>query len=374
MKRPFRVFIVMSCLLLIVTATVSVWVYRQARAAQMRQAERELQLLLELRRGALEKYLATVRSEVVLWSSQPRVRRALGAFLGGWKALGEDPGGKLRRLYIDENPRPVDKKHLLDAAPDDSGYSESHREFHPWLRSFLEHQGYYDVFLFDLEGNLIYSVFKEQDYGTNLVHGPWRDTGLGRVFRAARAAPEADFVAFQDFAPYGPSHGQPASFIASPVFEKERPVGVFALQKPIDKINSVMQFKVGMGETGETYIVGDDFLMRSDSRFSSESTILRTRVDTETVRLALAGKTGVQVTPDYRDIPVLSAYGPLRFEGVTWATLAEIDEEEVTARALNLRRFAITGLLVVTSTGTLMAFFFIYLLAGAEKPTAWTAE
>ena len=69
--------------------------------------------------------------------------------------------------------------------------------------------------------------------------------------------------------------------------------------------------------------------MRSDSRFSNEPTTLKTRVDTPTVSLALDGESGMDVVPDYRGIPVFSAYGPLDFEGVRWAVMAEIDEAEV---------------------------------------------
>ena len=60
-----------------------------------------------------------------------------------------------------------------------------------------------------------------------------------------------------------------------------------------------MRFTGGMGEAGETYIVGEDLLMRSDSRFSDTTTILRTGVDSETVRRALAGETGVYMAEDY---------------------------------------------------------------------------
>ena len=60
-----------------------------------------------------------------------------------------------------------------------------HAEHHPTFRALLREKGYYDIFLFDLDGNLIYSVFKELDYATNFVSGPYAESGLGKAFRAA---------------------------------------------------------------------------------------------------------------------------------------------------------------------------------------------
>ena len=92
---------------------------------------------------------------------------------------------------------------------------------------------------------------------------------------------------------------------------------------------SIMQFTAGMGASGETYLVGEDRMMRSESRFSENSTILKLRVDTHTVAKGLAGETGVDWTDDYRGIEVLSAYGRFARDGIVWAVMAEVDADEV---------------------------------------------
>jgi methyl-accepting chemotaxis protein len=216
-------------------------------------------------------------------------------------------------------------------APDGSAYSKTHAHYHPWYRKFLEAREYYDVFLIDPNGNVVYSVFKELDFATNLNTGEWKDSDLGNVFRKAIKGAQ-DEISFLDFRPYAPSADAPASFIGTPIIDESgKTRGVLVFQMPVDRINKIMQVSSGMGETGETYIVGNDLLMRSNSRFSKESTILKTKVDTATVRKALEGKTGAEVTPDYRGTPVFSAYTPIMFEGTTFAILAEIDEAEVLA-------------------------------------------
>eukprot|EP00439_Symbiodinium_sp_Y106_P035806 s3683_g4.t1 len=56
--------------------------------------------------------------------------------------------------------------------------------YHPIYRDILYARNYYDIFFFDLRGNLIYSVYKELDYATNFLAngtGEWKDSGLGEA-------------------------------------------------------------------------------------------------------------------------------------------------------------------------------------------------
>jgi len=106
---------------------------------------------------------------------------------------------------------------------------------------------------------------------------------------------------------------------------------VFAVQLPAGPINAILRFAEGMGETGETYIVGNDLMMRSQSRFSKDPTLLTVKVDTPSVRKGIAGLDGSHVIADYRGVPVLSHFSPIEFGGPKWVLLAEIDEAEVVA-------------------------------------------
>jgi methyl-accepting chemotaxis protein len=73
----------------------------------------------------------------------------------------------LQKLYITDNPNPIGKKEFLDFANDSSSFSHLHKKYHPWLRSFLKERDYYDIFLIDMEGDVLYTVFKEPDFGSN---------------------------------------------------------------------------------------------------------------------------------------------------------------------------------------------------------------
>jgi methyl-accepting chemotaxis protein len=252
----------------------------------------------------------------------------------------DDDSLALQHAYIWANPNPLGNKHHLDRAPDESSYSKLHGRIHPIVRSYLEKFGYYDIFLADPEtGDIVYSVFKELDYSTSLIDGPYAETNFGAAFRAASAAGNKDAVVLVDYARYAPSYDAPASFIASPIFDGDVKVGVVLFQMPIDRLNAIMGERSGLGATGETYLVGPDLLMRSDSYLDPQHhSVVASfrhpeagRVDTAAVRACLAGKSGAEVVSDYNGNPVLSAYCPVDIGGITWGLLAEIDVAEAFA-------------------------------------------
>ncbi len=355
-----------TALLAVVAALVTGGTGYLMSRASLESAETEkLEALAASRKNALGDYLKSIDQDLRSMAANVNTRHMLKSFKSGWEAMGPDAGKKLQRLYIADNPHPTGKKENLDAANDGSLYSRMHGQFHPSVRTFLRERDYYDIFLFDPQGNLVYTVFKELDYATNLSSGKYKATGLGKVFQAARDNKKQNFIVYDDFAPYAPSHGAAASFIASPVLDPDGSfLGVLAFQMPIARLNNVMQQKAGMGESGETYIVGSDFLMRSDSRFSKDSTILKTKVETETVKQALSGKTGYDVVPDYRGIPVYSAYEPINFHGTRWAVLAEIDEAEVLQPVAQLRNWIMILVVTVGAASAVIGIWFGRAISG----------
>jgi methyl-accepting chemotaxis protein len=205
---------------------------------------------------------------------------------------------------------------------------------HNFFESFIHTYGYYDFFLIDKKGDIVYTVTKEADYQTNLLTGAYNQSGLGKLYKKVR---NNESFAMSDFSRYAPSNNEPAGFIALPYTSRSGVEIVIALQLSIDKINHLMQQRSGMGVSGESYLVGSDLLMRSDSfldpkahsvKASFAGNIKQNGVDTEAVKLALSGETGNKIIDDYNSNPVLSSYTPINIYGVKWALLAEIDVAE----------------------------------------------
>jgi len=248
----------------------------------------------------------------------------------------------------------------------------------------------YDIFLIDIDtGHIVYSVFKEADYATSLLTGPYANSNLGKAFQIAKTAKAPSFTYLIDFSPYAPSYNAPASFIVSPIFEQDKLLGVAAFQMPVDQINNIMTNNqnwrdIGLGESGETYMVGSDLTLKNESRFliedpsgylaqmknlgmeqnllreieKSGSVIGRQKVDTTASQMALKGETASLIIEDYRNIPVLSAFKPLAIQDVDWAILSEIDEAEAFAATQNMRNtILIFVALIIAGIATVIVIF-----------------
>ncbi len=352
-------------LVLVGVVATGLFAYQRAATQLTLEAQAKLEAVRAARIVGLESFLEGIEQDINVLAQNHQVIDALEEFDAAWEAFGASATGELQRLYVTQNPNPAGEKHRYDRAPGDNAYNDAHAAHHPWFRKVLEERGYYDIFLLNEAGDVVYSVYKEADYATSMATGRWRDSDLGTVYRNTMARFTPGAIAFTDFAPYAPSNDAPASFMATPVFDRQgERQGLLIFQMPIGKLNEIMQLREGMGESGESFIVGEDKLMRSDSRFSEESTILKQEVDTETARLALAGETGVMITPDYRGTPVLSAYDALEYQGVTWAVLAEIDEAEVMAPVVSMRNAMAGSGLVILLVAAGLGFLFARGIAG----------
>ncbi|MEM7727797.1 MAG: methyl-accepting chemotaxis protein [Pseudomonadota bacterium] len=342
----------------LMTATITAGLsYLQARQSITEISEAKLDAVLSSKIMAFEDLVAEIDRDIQTQATNPAVQDAVQAFSQSWAALDGNPKDALQSAYIKNNPHPVGSKENLNKAPDGSAYSDVHAAYHPFFRTLLQDRGYYDIFLFDMSGNLVYSVFKETDFATNLKSGPYATTDLGTAFRAA--ADGAGGTHIFDFAPYSPSANAPASFISTPIMGVSgEQIGVLAYQMPIDRVNHIMDLEGALGETGMIYAIGPDMLMRSDLGTSSETTILSQKVETDAARSALSGTPSTGRYTDFRGIETLSAYRPVNAGGFEWAFIAQQDATEVFAKVTKLRNHLLAELavfcLVLTAVGIWM--------------------
>ena len=240
-------------------------------------------------------------------------------------------------------------------------YQKADSTFKHLLTQYEKEYGYYDLFLIAADGDVVFTVEHEADFATNLLKGQYRGSGLAKTFKTAMAGE----VLLTDFEAYAPSNGVAASFIAAPILKNDRVLGAVALQIPIGAINEIMQEKTGMGESGETYLVGADYKMRSDSRFEQDSTILKKKIQTAGVEKALKGFSDTELYPDYRGIPVYGAFTKVDIKGVDWVILSEIDEAEALAPLYAMRNDVILLLVVISF---LIIGFALFAARGFSRP------
>lgn len=267
----------------------------------------------------------------------------------------------LQTKYISDNPNPLGEKDKMDRADTYAYYDTLHEMIHPYLREYLTGEGLYDVFLVSDRGDIVYSVYKELDYATSLISGPYKDSGIATAFRNAMTLSDGD-SAFVDFQPYTPSYEAAAAFLSSPIFIGDTRIGAMIIQLPIDAISAIMSNdgnwkSAGLGQTGDNFLVGDDRLLRSDMRAfqaspdefmnaipasvisaNEKSAILQRgslvgyfNVDSASVDSGLSGMTGAQRINDMHGTTLLSAYAPVEVFGKTWVLISQMSENEAFA-------------------------------------------
>lgn len=226
-----------------------------------------------------------------------------------------------------------------------------------------EHNGYDDLLLVGAKDGVVrYSVKKLSDLGANLKTSSLKNSGLAKVWEKVVTSKKP---ALTDMAVYEPTK-TPAMFAGVPVFGQGNEVsGVLAVRMGTRQINAILAEVRQMGESAEAYVAGNDLLMRSDSRFVDTSTILKRKCDTVAVQEALACKQGEQVVPDYRGVPVLSAYSPVGISDMEelgadfdWAVMAEIDQAEVMG-PINTLGLQIGGVAVAIGIVVFIIAFFL---------------
>ncbi|MBF0423038.1 MAG: cache domain-containing protein [Magnetococcales bacterium] len=198
-------------------------------------------------------------------------------------------------------------------------------------KDYLEVTGYYDLFLIHPDGRVFHTARGQEDLGTNLFHGPFADTNLGRLVRRVLDSRQPQV---SDIAPYPPSHNEPAAFLAAPVIIDDKVEGVVALQRPLEDTTLLLNPGTWLGPGGDVVLVGRDLRMRSDSFLnprthsvtaSFQGTVADNGLDLPAVHAALEGKHGLWVDSRPQGGKRLQAYAPVVMGDTTWALLVSAD-------------------------------------------------
>jgi class 3 adenylate cyclase len=422
--KLFAILLLLGAVAVMITGVLG---YMRAREALERAIFAQLTAARETKGHQVESYFRTVRNEVRLLAASKMVVDATRGFreavdeldgrevpadvkqaVHGWydthympmvrKLLGKDVSADeylpmtsapyfLQDLYIVRNPHPEGRRDLLDNPGDGSSYSKVHAVYHPLMRTAGATLGFQDFMIVDPRtGRLIYTVDKDPDFATSLRAGPYRHSNLAAAAARCATSPDPSATCLEDFSAYLPAGGVPSAFMAAPVIEHGVVTGVLVAELAIEEIDAIVTGgrrwrNEGFGTTGEAYLVGPDFLVRSSGRnffenadlYYSElkaggasdgdiaaikrfgSPILHQHADTAATRAAIGGVEGVGEVAGYRGVPTLASWGPVRIPGVKWALVAKIDAAEAFAPVYRLERdLLIVGaiaFLVVIVTG-----------------------
>ncbi len=315
-----RTKIMVFCMVIGVLPLLGMGIYsvQTASSSLEKAAVSQLEAVRDVQRESLLALTARWRAETVIFSQVKEVYNAIGMlrdFSYGRVHEGE-------RMPLDEEYEGL--------------YDFVKAAFIP----FVKELGFEDALLLDDYGRVLFSVARDQDLGEDMAKGAYANSGLARAWKAAVQGT----FAMVDVEPYAPLNGKPAAFMAAPVYSYTGEIlGVAALRLPLNAINDIITQRTGMGETGESYLVGQDRLVRFHSRVTegnqTEAGALSEtgRCDTSIVAAALNGEVGAAVAMGQRGEACVTAYAPLETEGVSWALVSEISTAEAFAPVRGLR-------------------------------------
>ncbi len=287
-------------------ATVAFFV---ADSLLQRRTDGQLATIRDDRVAAVERTLDQLSSTTSAMAADPGVAAAFADFARAWPSLGPDldrdeqaalestladdladlpdglaatpeaaalvpdsvPGRRAQELYLATSPEPPGQRAELDDAGDGSDWSAAHAAHHPFLRELLASGIGSDLMFVSADGNdVVYSVAKHADFGTDVVHGPWADTGLAAAVRALPQLSIGD-TAIVDSGVHPPAGVAPTMFLASAVRSGSEVLGGLVLAVPIAGLTDYVTADgawdaLGLGTTGQVYVVGDDGTLRTEPR------------------------------------------------------------------------------------------------------------
>ncbi|MDS4027534.1 MAG: methyl-accepting chemotaxis protein [Candidatus Contendobacter sp.] len=264
---------------------------------------------------------------------------------------------------VRQNPTTVEDLKRLSAALakglDSPEYKQAHALAQKNVAAVTHLTGGSDIMLVDAAGTAVFSSAGGSDQGSNVKTGVLKDSGLARLFSKTH-----DRVGIEDFSPYEPTNTLTA-FIGGPVVDGNgQYLGLVAFEIPTDFINSIMQNRIGMGETFESYLVGkwgDKVTLRSD-RVIAKGQIGDAKSGPD-IDAIMAGKSGIETKiGEFDKLYKVTLYAPLQIPGLQWgiitvgtaeqqATPTNLDNAKTDYFQDYIKRFDIADLLLVAPNG-----------------------
>nr|WP_172959721.1 methyl-accepting chemotaxis protein [Thiomicrorhabdus aquaedulcis] len=269
--------------------------------------------------------------------------------------------------YLIDNPHDLNNRWKLNKANSATAYHAIHASMQPVVRKFIQNAQFLDLYLVDINSHdVLYSVNKSVDFGINLKQAPYQTTGLARAYQASQGLQQGQ-THFTDFSGYAPTQGLPVAFVSTPVVFEGKTLGILIIEINHNAINDILFDRSGMGSTGETFLVGQDKLLRTNAQQQPERFNINTvfanpqshQMQHPAIDLALNNKAGIIDSPSYTNTPTLTAYAPLNIKGTQWVILAEMQDAEAFASSEHLLNLALSvgflSILFITLIATYLA-------------------
>ncbi len=310
--------ILITCFLVISLAPlalVSALNYSQTRSRLRREITGQLRINADNKARLLESYLLGKKKLVTALAYSPTLMATMGRLEQVFKTRGLD----------------------------DPEYAEIARRVNPFLAFRKDELEFLDLLVLSVDGQVLFSVARKNDLGTNVRSGPYKDSPLAQAFANASTSLRTES---SDFEFYPPSN-KVAAFIATPLEKQGTIIGVLAAQLEIDRISDIAGDYAGLGQTGEIVVgrkIGNDAVFLTPTRHDRQAAFHRRYRITGPSRHPLAeavqGVNGEGATRDYRGREVWAVWRYL--PGFNWGMVVKVDEDEAFASLAQMRTTALS--------------------------------
>jgi len=273
MSLQFRITATIGLVALVACSFVGAYAYMSVRSALIEATRDRLALAAENRVSVLQSELEATSRGIESLADNALMRIAFVELADAFRHNSEE-----RRQFIEyfTAPASADARIKLEGQGQSGLYGWRHDSIHTSLRGVMSERGISDILLITNRGDVIYSVGKYADFGVNVSDETLRGTGLARAFDEAMEHFEAETLLL-DFEPYAPAGNQPSAFIARSVWLPQGfgdVDGVLVFRITSDLIDSSIGSRNGLGETGESYVIGSDGVLRSQRPLSGMDSML----------------------------------------------------------------------------------------------------
>ena len=150
------------------------------------------------------------------------------------------------------SPLVVQAFERLPDALAEGGDSDAYRRLDRALREYFEYfadtDRFEDVYLVSADGDVLFSLRRKADFGSNLLSGPYVDSPLADSFQLALTLFGANFTGYH---PYAPSDDAYSAFYSVPIFARGYPIGTVSAQMKSDALYAFSDDFTGLYQTGE---------------------------------------------------------------------------------------------------------------------------
>jgi len=335
-------------------------------------------------------------------------------------------GVLVQYIYLLQNPSPISAKEEnnlsteiatnpnlepnIRAAFVKTMFAEVMDRYHPAIQAVVRRNEYSDLLLIDNAGNVMYTYHKRWDLGTNVFHG-WQATGaLKKAYLGAWYSPTpddrpdgVDRVMIADLERYTGAYNLPVLFMSCAIADRlGSRQAVLVHEIASQELTDIITFEkhwpeVGLGNTGQAYIIGPDHLLRTESRFLDQLPDTAT-VPTSNLDGTPGPRSSVLAAPlhnlatdrlfsddanvnsgevtflDERRHEALGLFAPIAIPELDWGLVIRIDTSEAFQPASDLARSVATVGLVILVVGVCGTLIFAHFLLKPIGKLVTTAE